>query len=246
MAQRALALASTSLVLGACSPKDKGESAQISAEAAPLGLSAPDEKVFAQYFNVAERDVSETEANQALKALNLDTKGVMSWESRKGQAGNYVYTDVTSKTDEGSLSIGTAELFGVHMVDDEASFDRANFKDMVLEGEDVNLNIGAMSVARPSPKMAQAIINALQTGEGLDDLETKIDTDRTVSFGAISIDDISVSGDEANGNISHIVWGVDERKPCRRRENRQSRLYSDSVKTKLHRNLFSKADPLAA
>ncbi|CAM3692761.1 Lipoprotein [Litorimonas haliclonae] len=206
----ALALASTSLVLGACAPKDKGESAQISAEAAPLGLSAPDEKVFAQYFNVAERDVSETEANQALKALNLDAEGVMSWESRKGQAGNYVYTDVTSKTDEGSLSIGTAELFGVHMVDDEASFDRANFKDMVLQGEDVNLNIGAMSVARPSPKMAQAIISALQSKDGLDDLETKIDVDETVSFGAISIDDINVSGDEANGNISHIVWGVDE------------------------------------
>jgi|GEM_PF-1200513 len=204
------AFASTSLVLGACSPKDKGGSAQISAEAAPLGLSAPDEKVFAQYFDVSERDVAEAEANQALKALNLETKGVMSWESRQGQNGNYVYKNVTSETDDGELSIGTTELFGVHMEGDEASFDRANFKDINIQGDGVNLDIGAMSVARPSPKMAQAIISALQSKEGLDDLEAKIDVDETVSFGAISIDDIKVSGEEANGNISHIVWGVDE------------------------------------
>lgn len=206
----ALALASTALVLGACSPKDKGESAQISAEAPPLGLSSPDEKVFAPYFDVAERDVSETDANEALKALNLDTQGTMSWESRKGVNGNYVYKDLASKTDEGSLVIGTAEFFGVHMVGDDASFDRANFKNMTLKGEDVNLDIGAMSVARPSPKMAQAMIQALQSREGLDDLEVKIDKDEQVSFGAVSIDDITISGDEANGTINHIIWGVNE------------------------------------
>ena len=206
----ALALVSTSLVLGACSPKDKGESAQISAEAPPLGLSSPDEKVFAPYFDVAERDVPADEANQALKALNLDSQGVMSWDSRKGLNGNYVYTDLVSKADDSSLTISKAELFGVHMDGDEPSFDRANFQDVVIKGEDVNLDIGAMSVARPSPKMAQAIIEALQSREGLDDLEVEIEDDEKVSFGAISLDDITVSGDEANGTIDHIIWGVNE------------------------------------
>lgn len=203
-------MVSTSLVLGACSPKDKGESAQISAEAPPLGLSSPDEKLFAPYFDVAERDVPDAEANQALKALNIESQGVMSWDSRKGVNGNYVYTDLASEAEEGSLTIGTAELFGVYMVGEEPSFDRANFKDVVINGEDINFNIGAMSVARPSPKMAQAIFEALQSREGLDDLEVEIEGDEAVSFGAISMDDIAVSGKEAAGTIDHIIWGVDK------------------------------------
>lgn len=205
----AIALASTGLVLGACSPKDKGENAQISVEAAPLGLSAPDEKVFTPYFDVKKRDVSETEAVQALKALNLETQGMMTWDSRDGAEGHYTYKNITSKSEDGSLSIGTTELIGVHMVGEEASFDRANFKDMVIQGEDVNLDIAAMSVARPSPKMAQAIIKGLQSRDDLDELETKIDAEEA-SFGAVSIDDITVSGDEASGTISHMIWGVDE------------------------------------
>ena len=206
----ALTLTASTLVMGGCSPKDKGESAQISVEAAPLGLTAPDEKVFARHFNVPERKVSEADATTALKAFNLDSQDVMSWDSLSGAAGNYVYTDLKAEMDEGTISVAKAELVGVRMDGDEATFDRVNFRDMTIVGDDVNLNIDAMSIARPSPKMAQAIIKAIQTNEGIDDLEVNIDEDDTVTFGAISLNDITVTADEASGTIEQLVWGVDE------------------------------------
>ncbi len=197
------------LVMGGCSPKDKGQSAQISVEAAPLGLTAPNEKVFARHFDVPQRQVTEADATAALKVLNLEKEGVMTWDKRSGGEGNYIYTDLGAKTDEGTIMIGKAELVGVHMDGDEATFDRINFQDMVIQGEDVNLDIAAMSIARPSPKMAQAIMKALQTNEGLDDLEFSIDEDEVGSFGAISLNNITVKADEASGTIEQIVWGVD-------------------------------------
>ena len=55
---------STSLTLGACSPKDKGKTATKSAAAKMLGLTAPGDAVFARHFNVPERSVSETKLSK--------------------------------------------------------------------------------------------------------------------------------------------------------------------------------------
>ena len=55
---------STSLVMGACSNKDKGPSAEKSAPAKALGLKAPSDKVFAKHFEVPSRKVSEAEASK--------------------------------------------------------------------------------------------------------------------------------------------------------------------------------------
>ena len=204
-------MTTTSLILmEGCAPKDKGESAQISVEAAPLGLTSANETIFARHFDVKPRKVSENEAAKALKALNLDKEGVMNWSQKAGESGDYIYTNLGAKTKEGEISIARAELVGVHMVGDEASFDRVNFQDMSITGDDVNLNIGAVSIAKPSPKMAQAIITALQTNDGLDDLDVDWDEEDEVSFGAISVDDITIKSDEAEGTISHLVWGMDK------------------------------------
>jgi len=206
----AILTTSSLILMGGCSPKDKGESAQISVEAAPLGLTSTNEAVFARHFDVKPRKVDENEATKALKALNLDKEGVMSWAQKAGDSGDYVYTNLGAKTKDSEISIARAELVGVHMDGDEASFDRVNFQNMSITGDDVNLNIGAMSIAKPSPKMAQAIITALQTNDGLDDLDVDWDEGEEVSFGAISIDDITIKSGEADGTISHFVWGMDK------------------------------------
>jgi len=203
----ALVATSSLLVMGGCSPKDKGESAQISVEAAPLGLTSANEAVFARHFDVKPRKVSEGDASKALKAFKLDKEGVMNWTQKSGAAGNYVYTSLGTKTKEGEISIAQAELVGVHMDGDEASFDRVNFQGMRIKGDDVELNIGAMSIAKPSPKMAQAIITALQTNEGFDDLEVDWDEGHEVSFGAISIDDIGVNSKEVKGLSARSQYG---------------------------------------
>lgn len=195
--------------MGGCSPKDKGPDAQISVEAAPLGLTAPDEKVFAHHFEVPKRNTADTDAATALKGLGLDTEGVMSWETKTGEAGNYVYTSLGAQSDDNEVTIGRAELIGVRTEGEEATFDRANFKDMIIKGDDVNLEIRAMSIARPTPKMAQAIMKALQTNEGFNDLEDKIEIDEGMSFGALSLDKITISSPELKGKVDQIVWGVD-------------------------------------
>lgn len=206
----ALTMTASTLLMASCSPKDKGEAAQSSVEAAPLGLKSANETVFARHFDVKPRKVSDSDASEALKELRVHQEGVMSWTKKSGDAGNYIYTDLGAETDEGDITIGRVELIGVHMEGDEASFDRVNFQDMKINGEDVNLNIGAMSIARPSPKMAQGIMKALQTKEGLDALELDWDEGHEVSLGAISIDNISLISDEASGTIEHMVWGMNE------------------------------------
>lgn len=210
----ALTLTASTLLMASCSPKDKGEGAQISVEAAPLGLKSANEAVFARHFDVKPRKVSDEEAAKALKALNVHKEGVMSWAKKSGATGDYIYTDLGAKTDEGEITIGRAELVGVHMAGDEASFDRVNFQDMKIDGGDVNFTIGAMSIARPSPKMAQAIMTALQSKdglEGLDDLDVDWDDGQDISLGAISIDNITIKSEEANGTLDHMVWGMDEK-----------------------------------
>ena len=197
------------LLVGGCAPKDKGPDAQISVEAPPLGLSAPDEKIFARHFEVPKRDVSEEDAEKALEILGLQSEGVMSWDGKSGEAGNYVYTSLGAQAEENEITIGRAELIGVRTEGEEATFDRANFKDMLIKGDDINFKISAMSVARPTPKMAQAIMKALQTNEGFDDLNQKIDMDVDMSFGALSLDEITITAPELEGEIDQIVWGVD-------------------------------------
>jgi len=151
------------LLVGGCAPKDKGPDAQISVEAPPLGLSAPDEKIFARHFEVPKRSIANDDAVKALEILGLQSEGVMSWgvmswAEKSGEAGNYVYTSLGAQAEENEITIGRAELIGVRTEGEEATFDRANFKDMLIKGDDVNFKISAMSVARPTPKMAQAIM----------------------------------------------------------------------------------------
>jgi len=112
--------------LGACSNKDKGPSAEKSAPAAALGLKAPSDKVFAKHFDVPTRNVTDAEGQKALGELNLLTESgdALSWDKTSGSDGNYTYTNLSAKDDdgEGELTIAKAELVGVHMNGDIASF----------------------------------------------------------------------------------------------------------------------------
>ncbi|RKQ72120.1 hypothetical protein DES40_1457 [Litorimonas taeanensis] len=205
-----IAVASTSLLMGGCNGKDKGEHALISAEAAPLGLKSLDEKVFARHFDVAPRTVSDEEANLALKALSMDKESDLTWQSKAGEKGNYVYNNLQFESDEETITIGQAELLGVHMQDGEATFDRVNFEDITVSEDEVSFGIKAISLARPSPKMAQLIMHAIQRADGLDDLDIEIDEGEEMSLGAVSINQVSIKSDEATGTIEQIVWGTDE------------------------------------
>jgi len=204
---------STSLVMGACSNKDKGPSAEKSAPAKALGLKAPSDKVFAKHFEVPSRKVSEAEGKQALGELNLlDESGdALSWAKSSGKNGNYSYTNLSAKDGDGQMTIAKAELVGVHMDGDVATFDRADFSGIKIydETEDVTVTLETLSVARPTPDMAKAIITSLQNIKELDDLDIDTD-DEDMGFGALGMSGMKITSKDVNLTADSLMWGEDE------------------------------------
>ena len=204
---------STSLTLGACSPKDKGKSATKSAAAKMLGLTAPGDEVFARHFNVPDRNVGESEAEQALAALGLlnPSKEGLNWAAKDGAAGNYTYNNLSAESDEGMVTVSAAKLYGAHMDGETASFDRADFEGVKIynEDEDVTMTVDALSIVRPSPAMAKSIVAALSELSEIDDLDESFE-DKDMGFGAMALNNVKVESPEANGSINSLVWGTDE------------------------------------
>lgn len=206
---------STSLVMGACSNKDKGPSAEKSAPGAALGLKAPSDKVFAKHFEVPSRKVSDAEGKQALGQLNLleESGEALSWAKSSGKNGNYSYSNLTAKDDDGQLTIDKAELVGVHMDGETATFDRADFSGIKIydETEDVTITMKTLSIARPTPDMAKAIITSLQNIKDLDDLDMEVDdADADMGFGALGMSDMKVSSPDINMSTDSLMWGEDQ------------------------------------
>ncbi|WP_409433171.1 hypothetical protein ACJ3XI_01355 [Litorimonas sp. RW-G-Af-16] len=204
---------SAALMMGACGPKDKAGSPQISAEAAPLGLKAASDKDFARHFAVPERTTSEADANKALALLGMAESGAtdLTWAAREGSNGNYTFTNLSSNTDDGVVMIETAVLTGVHMEGDAANFDRADFTGVSMTGDDLTVKVKNMTVARPTPDTAKAILKSIEKMSDSDDklsLEME-DDDLDIGFGAISVADVTVSGDEVSGTINQMVYGTD-------------------------------------
>lgn len=200
-------------MVGACSPKDKGASAEKSAPAAGLNLKSPSQKAFAKHFEVPNRKVSEEEAKEALEDLNLlkSSEDNLSWKKTTGKAGNYSYTDLAAKNDDASLSIDSAKLFGVHMEGETATFDRADFSGIKIFNEEDNVTVtfATMSMARPTPDMAKSIIQSLSNIKDMDDLDLKKD-DMDMGFGALSLGNMKIESEELNGGVKQVIWGEDE------------------------------------
>jgi len=155
---------STALVMGGCSSKDEGPSATKSSPANPLGLKG------------------------ALLSLGESSTSGLSWDKMSGSDGNYSYSGLVVKDGSNSLNIKSANLIGVHMDGETASFDRADFSGItVLDTEEnVTVTMDSFSVARPSPAMARSIIEGLSNIKKIDDLDLDID-DEDMSFGAIGM-----------------------------------------------------------
>ena len=203
---------STGLIMGGCSNKDKGPSAELSAPAEALGLKAPSDQVFAKHFEVPARKVSDAEGKEALGQLNLLNKSgdALSWAKTSGSDGNYTYTDLSVKDDDGTLTIANAVLTGVHMDGDVASFDRADFSGIKMydEAEDATVSIKTLSMARPTPDMAKAIITSLQNIKDIDDLNME-DEDLDMGFGALGMGDVKIESKELNLTTDSLMWGED-------------------------------------
>jgi len=201
---------SVTVVMGGCSKKDKGGAPVISAEKAPLGLSGLSNQDFAKHFAVPKRDIDGAQSDKALAALGLSESGQngLTWDSQSGGNGSYVFKNMSSKSDDGTMAIGQAKIFGVRMDGDTATFDRADFSGLKLTAEDVVLNVEAMSLARPTADTAKAIVQSLENLT--EDIDLDFDDNAKFGFGALSMKGLNVQADEVSGTIDQLAWGVDK------------------------------------
>jgi len=181
--------------------------------AAGLSLKSPSQKAFAKHFDVPKRSVSESEAKEALSQLNLleSSNDNLSWSNSSGKAGNYTYSDLAAKSDDSTLSIDRAKVFGVHMEGETATFDRAEFSGIKIysEDDDVTVTFADINMARPTPAMAKSIITSLSNIKDVDDLDLDID-DEDMGFGALAVSNMKISSEELNGGVKSLMWGEDE------------------------------------
>ncbi len=210
-------MVSTALILGACSKKDKGASAgDAIGEVGDLSVKSIDGRAIEKLLDVDKRKVSSADAQTALKKMGLmDESSGLSWAEKSGDNGNYSYKDVKVTAKDGeTINIGSLKLTGVHMQDDLATFDRMDATGLVVEGDDSTARIARISMARPSPKLGNGIMKALDTIENLkdlDDLDVDVEfEDGEMAFGAFMMDGLNVTSDEAEVTLASIGWGEDE------------------------------------
>ncbi len=189
------ALLSTSLILGGCGKKDKGDSGKTSAK----------------IEKVASRKVNDAEASKALGLMGLDESGTgnFSWAGRKGNGGNYTFSNLTSDTDEdNSGTLGTMALKGVHMEGDQAVFDQITFDDFVTTGKDgEKVTFKNFTLTEPSPALAAAFTRAFK---GDDDAFDNMEGD--VSFKAMSFSGLKVDDEDGVFTMDTLKMGTSKDK----------------------------------
>jgi len=180
------AILSTSLILGGCGEKNKGESVKIE--------------------KVATRTVNTGEAEQALKLMALTESGAgnFTWSARVGDSGNYTFSNLKAETKDGDKGIfGSLELKGVHMEDENAAFDQMIFKDFsATEDDGSTVTFANITLTEPSPALTAAITRAFN---GDDDAFDNMEGD--ASFKALSFVDLKVDDEDGVFSMDSLKIG---------------------------------------
>ena len=185
------ALMSTSLVLSGCGDKNKSKS------------TASEVKI----EEIAPRKVAEAQADQALSALSLKDSGsgALSWSSKTGSAGNYVFSDVVIKGDgktDDPLNVKTLELKGAHMNDDLVAFDSITMNNMSTTDDDATITVKKIELVRPSPALSNEIARAFS---GDDDAFEDMEGD--IGIGGFDMAGLTLIGDDGNITMDKFMFG---------------------------------------
>ncbi len=206
---------SAMLVVGACGKKDKGADANIPG-VGKLTVKEANAKTMKKLLAVDDRKVSDAEADQALAQLGLadDKASGLSWDSKTGKAGDYHYTNLSFKSDDGeAVKVANLKLDGVHMKGETASFDKMTITGVSVTDEDASGTIDALTLSRPHPKLAARILDRLSDMDSLDDLDMDIDLDLEdgeAPFGAMLLEGLNMSGEDGQMKIKTFGFGSDE------------------------------------
>jgi len=182
------AVLSTSLILGGCGKKDKPKKVEIT--------------------KVETRKVDNAEAEKALKLMGLSESGSgdVKWADRKGESGNYIFSNFEAETKKGNPGVlGTLELKGVHMEGDQPVFDQILFNDFAsTEDDGTEVKFKNFTLTEPSPALAAAFSNAFNGDEDAFD-----DIDGDISFKAMAFSGLNVKSEEGVITLKNINLGQD-------------------------------------
>jgi len=210
MSRRAAAwLISASIItLGACSPKEKLAD----------GPKPVSEKwIMANIDTEFEpRDVSADEAQKALETLSLwEVNDEIRWDSREGENGNYVFSNITSDTND--FTIEALTIKGLRMMDEEVSFaDYFELEGLTFSDPEENAVFKAKKVTLSVPD-ADMMVELLQTIQAADEgsensvMQEMFANDKVnVTLGEGFIDDLTVTADGVDFNLDFVGWAENE------------------------------------
>ena len=167
------------------------------------------------YFKVKKRN--STSGDEALKALGMeDDESVLSWNSRDGDTGNYVFKQVRLKSARGdNMAIDRMELKGVRMEGGDPTFDVMSVSGLNMTSEQGKGEIGSIQIAQPHPDVAAKILPMLNQLNEMKDFDLDIDLDMDLggepAFGAIMIEDVAMNEGRGSLTLDVIGWASDEK-----------------------------------
>lgn len=190
---------STALIMGACSKKDKAAPIDVP-KVGSLSLGSMDGKAFDKMLSVPSRQVSDADAQKALKALGVSEDNGLTWGSVSNKGGVYTYKDVklTPTDSDGSLTFGQLIVSGPHMDGEAANLDRVDIMDGSFSApNEATVSIGRMTLSKPLGQIGSI---AELAGDG--------DFDGTnLLFAAGLVEDLKVESKEANMTLETMGWG---------------------------------------
>jgi len=206
---------SSVLMVSACGQKDKASSEKNSETVTAIDIPSVADKDFDKLLTTSKRKVSEDEAQKALAVMGLDEKNeAISWASKSGKNGNYVYRDVTFKTDDDAAgTIETLRLTGVHMDGEYANFDRMDVAGAAFTEDNATVTIQSIVLARPAMSIASNMGNIAKNLSQMDTLGgVRFNLAKgDYSFGAALIKGVNIQSDQAKANLDMIAWGTNEK-----------------------------------
>jgi hypothetical protein len=166
------AILSTTLILGGCGEKNKGENVKIE--------------------KVASRNVDANEAEKALKLMALYESGAgdVAWSDRKGDNGNYIFSNFENDSNDGDKGIfGSLELKGLHMEGKTVAFDQMVFNDFLGTDDEAKITIANITLTEPSPALAAAIARSFNgDDDAFENMEGGVNF-KALSFSGLKVDD---------------------------------------------------------
>ena len=181
-------IVAASLLMGGCPANNKVENADSALE-------------------IATRKVGEEEALKALTAMSLHKPGtgILTWDRRDGDSGNYTFHNVTvtGNTDK-KANVDRLVLQGAHLKEEKVAFDRITVYGFSAgdEEKEEKISVRRLELARPSPDLAREIARVFSGGD-----YTFKSFEGNISLADFTLAELNIAGKDGNVTLEALNVG---------------------------------------